>query len=64
MTTTFVDVDVRPILRAGGEPFEQIMEAVNVLKPGEGLRLLCDLQADAAAACARLERLHACGEGA
>ena len=39
MTTTYVDVDVRPILRAGGEPFEQIMEAVNVLKPGEGLRL-------------------------
>jgi TusA-related sulfurtransferase len=40
MTTTYVDVDVRPILRAGGEPFEQIMEAVNVLKPGEGLRLI------------------------
>jgi TusA-related sulfurtransferase len=39
MTTTYVDVDVRPILRAGGEPFEQIMAAVNVLKPGEGLRL-------------------------
>jgi len=39
MTTTYVDVDVRPILRAGGEPLEQIMEAVNVLKPGEGLRL-------------------------
>jgi uncharacterized protein (DUF2249 family) len=39
MTTTFVDVDVRPILRAGGEPFEKIMDAVNVLKPGEGLRL-------------------------
>lgn len=39
MATTFVDVDVRPILRAGGEPFEQIMDAVNALKPGEGLRL-------------------------
>jgi len=39
MQTTFVDVDVRPILRAGGEPFEKIMEAVNTLKPGEGLRL-------------------------
>ena len=39
MTTTFVDVDVRPILRAGGEPFEQIMKVVNGLKPGEGLRL-------------------------
>jgi hypothetical protein len=39
MTTTFVDLDVRPILRAGGEPFEQIMRAVNDLKPDEGLRL-------------------------
>jgi uncharacterized protein (DUF2249 family) len=39
MTTTFVDVDVRPTLRAGGEPFEEIMAAVNTLKPGEGLRL-------------------------
>jgi uncharacterized protein (DUF2249 family) len=39
MTTTFVDVDVRPILRAGGEPFEKIMDAVTSLKPGEGLRL-------------------------
>jgi uncharacterized protein (DUF2249 family) len=38
--TAFVEVDVRPILRAGGEPFEQIMKAVNALKPGEGLRLL------------------------
>lgn len=40
MTTSFVDVDVRPTLRAGGEPFGEIMEAVNALKPGEGLRLL------------------------
>ena len=39
MTTTFVDVDVRPVLRAGGEPFEIIMNAVGALKPGEGLRL-------------------------
>jgi len=39
MQTTFVDVDVRPILRAGGEPFEQIMAAVGALKPGQGLRL-------------------------
>jgi TusA-related sulfurtransferase len=37
--TTFVEVDVRPTLRAGGEPFEQIMDAVNALKPNEGLRL-------------------------
>lgn len=40
MTIAFVDVDVRPILRAGGEPFGKIMEAMNGLKPGEGLRLL------------------------
>jgi uncharacterized protein (DUF2249 family) len=33
-------VDVRPILRAGGEPFEKIMQAVNTLEPGQGLRLL------------------------
>lgn len=37
--TNFVDLDVRPILRAGGEPFEQILNTVNALKPGEGLRL-------------------------
>jgi uncharacterized protein (DUF2249 family) len=40
MTISFVDVDVRPILRAGGEPFGEIMQAVDALKPGEGLRLL------------------------
>lgn len=39
MTPTFLDVDVRPTLRAGGEPFEQIMAAVNALKPNQGLRL-------------------------
>lgn len=37
--TDFVDVDVRPTLRAGGEPFGQIMAAVNALAPGQGLRL-------------------------
>lgn len=40
MTTPFVDLDVRPILRAGGEPFQQIMEAVAALEAGQGLRLL------------------------
>ncbi len=40
MTTQFIDVDVRPILRAGGEPFGAIMAAVAKLQPGEGLRLL------------------------
>jgi uncharacterized protein (DUF2249 family) len=38
--TTFVELDVRPALRAGGEPFEEIMGTVNALRPGEGLRLL------------------------
>lgn len=40
MTTEFVDVDVRPILRAGGEPFSAIMQAVDGLEPGQGVRLL------------------------
>ncbi len=37
--TEFVDLDVRPILRSGGEPFAKIMEAVQGLAPGQGLRL-------------------------
>lgn len=37
--TAFLDVDVRPILRAGGEPFSVIMAALARLAPGEGLRL-------------------------
>ena len=40
MMTTIVDLDARPMLRAGGEPFEKIMETVAALDPGEGLRLL------------------------
>jgi uncharacterized protein (DUF2249 family) len=40
MTAAIVDVDVRPILRDGGDPFEKIMEVVNALEPGQGLRLL------------------------
>jgi uncharacterized protein (DUF2249 family) len=39
MTAAFVDLDVRSILRAGGEPFQQIMETVATLAPGQGLRL-------------------------
>ena len=39
MTISFVDVDARPILRAGGEPFSLIMGALETLKPGQGLRL-------------------------
>ncbi len=34
------ELDVRPILREGGEPFPLIMEAVQSLQTGEGLRLL------------------------
>jgi uncharacterized protein (DUF2249 family) len=39
MTETFAELDVRPILRAGGEPFEKILEAVAGLAPDQGLRL-------------------------
>ena len=38
--TEFVDLDVRPILAEGGEPFGRIMQTVAGLGPGEGLRLL------------------------
>ncbi len=38
--TDFIDIDVRPILHAGGEPFSVIMAALERLEPGEGLRLL------------------------
>ena len=40
MTDNFVDLDVRPILRSGGEPFSEIMQAVAGLAPEQGLRLL------------------------
>ena len=40
MAISFVDLDVRPILRAGGEPLENIMNAVAGLGPNEGLRLV------------------------
>ena len=39
MTTPFVDLDVRPILRAGGEPFAPIMQTVAALGHAGGLRL-------------------------
>ncbi|HVV92128.1 MAG TPA: DUF2249 domain-containing protein [Hyphomicrobiales bacterium] len=38
--TPFLELDVRPTLRAGGEPFAEIMAAVNGLAAGQGLRLL------------------------
>ncbi|MCP8894424.1 DUF2249 domain-containing protein [Shinella daejeonensis] len=34
------ELDVRPILKSGGEPFQAIMAAVQALEPGQGLRLL------------------------
>lgn len=37
--TEYLDVDVRPILRAGGEPFSVIMAAVDSIQPGQGIRL-------------------------
>jgi uncharacterized protein (DUF2249 family) len=37
--TDFIDVDVRPVLRAGGEPFSVIMAALESLAPGQGIRL-------------------------
>lgn len=39
MTTSFLELDVRPILRNGGEPFGEIMGAVMKLEPGQGLKL-------------------------
>jgi uncharacterized protein (DUF2249 family) len=40
MTLAPYDLDVRPILRQGGEPFGAIMAAVADLAPGQALRLL------------------------
>ena len=37
--TEYIDVDVRPILREGGEPFSVIMAALGRLEVGQGLRL-------------------------
>lgn len=34
------ELDVRPMLRAGEEPFQAIMDAVGALGPGESLRLI------------------------
>lgn len=40
MTLAPYELDVRPILRQGGEPFSAIMAAVEALAPGQPLRLL------------------------
>ena len=39
MSMPYYDLDVRPILREGGEPFSVIMQAVSALAPGQSLRL-------------------------
>ena len=44
MTLPPHDLDVRPILREGGEPFGAIMAAVAALAPGQGLRLTAPFQ--------------------
>jgi uncharacterized protein (DUF2249 family) len=44
MTHAPYELDVRPILRAGGEPLKEIMEAVGGLASGQALRLLATFQ--------------------
>jgi uncharacterized protein (DUF2249 family) len=44
MTQAPHELDVRPILRAGGEPFSAIMEAVNGLAAGQPFRLLATFE--------------------
>jgi len=39
MTEDFAELDVRPMLKDGGEPFQAIMSAVDALRPGQGLKL-------------------------
>jgi uncharacterized protein (DUF2249 family) len=41
---TPLTLDVRPELRAGGEPFPRIMQAVASLEPGQALRLLATFE--------------------
>lgn len=38
------ELDLRPILRAGGEPFADIMRAADGLAPGQSLRLLATFE--------------------
>ena len=44
MNESLKTLDVRPLLRAGGEPFAEIMAAVSALAPDQGLRLLATFQ--------------------
>ena len=45
MTDAF-ELDVRPILRNGGEPFGAIMGAVNALAPGQSLKLFATFRSE------------------
>ncbi|MBX5466592.1 MAG: DUF2249 domain-containing protein [Firmicutes bacterium] len=40
------ELDVRPLLQAGIEPFEEIMRFVDQLGPGEGFRLWATFRPD------------------
>ena len=42
--TAYKTLDVRPILKSGGEPFSVIMQTVTALEPGQGLRLLATFE--------------------
>ncbi|MEO8848654.1 MAG: DUF2249 domain-containing protein [Casimicrobiaceae bacterium] len=44
MSISLRTLDVRPILKAGGEPFPEIMQAVSRLDTGQGLRLLANFK--------------------
>jgi len=44
MTQAIQDLDVRPILRAGDEPFSVIMETVSRLEAGQALRLFATFE--------------------
>jgi uncharacterized protein (DUF2249 family) len=39
MGQNYIDLDVRPILRKGGEPFSVIMAVLTRLEPAQGIRL-------------------------
>ncbi len=41
---SLITVDVRETLKAGGEPFSDIMKAVASLKPGQRMKLLASLK--------------------
>ncbi|WP_331376363.1 DUF2249 domain-containing protein [Sinorhizobium chiapasense] len=44
MTIEPHELDVRPILRGGGDPFQVIMNAVDNLAPGQALRLIASFR--------------------